>query len=98
MATPINETIERIRIKSALLQERYIDIRTELEQIRKTNLELVETNNRLLAENEHLSLENEYLRFSHKLAPTDKDVEQSKMLISAMMQKVDKCISYLNQM
>jgi len=98
MAAPITETVERIRVKSALLQERYQSIRAELEAVRSANTELVEDNNRLQKEIESLRLENEYLRLSHKVAPTEADVDRSKQLISNMMQKVDKCIEYLNQM
>lgn len=97
MAGNLQETLERISNKAALLTERYGILRQEKDSADAHIEELKETILKQHKEIELLRQEIEYLKIATTITPNHKDVEKSRAVLSGLVREIDKCISELSE-
>lgn len=96
MAVTLQQRVEKLKSKAALLQERYkalMRAKTEADtRIEQLNGE-IDRLRRTLREKE---TEIERLKVSSVLTPDHRDVEQTRRFISELVRDIDKCIAQLS--
>lgn len=96
MAVTLQQRVEKLKSKAALLQERYKALmlaKTEADtRIEQLNGE-IDRLRRTLREKE---TEIERLKVSSVLTPDHRDVEQTRRFISELVRDIDKCIAQLS--
>lgn len=97
MAGNLQETLERISNKTALLTERYAILRKEKDSADARIEELNATILKQSKEIESLQQEIEYLKIATTIVPNHKDVEKSRAILSGLVREIDKCISELSE-
>lgn len=95
MSAKIPEIIDRLSGKIELLCDKYVLVREERDAARAEACELREQVQALRTALEQANTEIEYLRISHKIAPTRDDVLRSRILVTELVKKIDKCIARL---
>lgn len=96
MAVTLQQRVEKLKSKAALLQERYkalmrakAEADTRIEQLNGE----IDRLRRTLREKE---TEIERLKVSSVLTPDHRDVEQTRRFISELVRDIDKCIAQLS--
>lgn len=97
MAGNLQETLERISNKAALLTERHAILRKEKNLADARIEELNATILKQRKEIESLQQEIEYLKIATTIIPNHKDVEKSRAILSGLVREIDKCISELSE-
>lgn len=97
MSAKIPEIIDRLSGKIELLCDKYVMVRDERDAARAEACELREQVQTLRTALEQANTEIEYLRISHKIAPTRDDVLRSRVLMTELVKKIDKCIARLRK-
>lgn len=96
MAVTLQQRVEKLKSKAALLQERYkalMRAKSEADtRIEQLNGE-IDRLRRTLREKE---TEIERLKVSSVLTPDHRDVEQTRRFISELVRDIDKCIAQLS--
>lgn len=95
MSAKIPDILDRLGGKVRLLGERYAVVEAERDRLRAECEELAGKVEALTATLQQANTEIEYLRISHKIAPTEDDVLRSRILVTELVKKIDKCISQL---
>lgn len=95
MSAKIPEILDRLTGKLNLLCDKYALVREERDAAQGECRELREQVASLKAKLEQANTEIEYLRISHKIAPTHDDVLRSRILVTELVKKIDKCIAQL---
>lgn len=95
MSAKIPEILDRLSSKLTLLQDKYVLVRDERDAAQARNAELQSMVDELKSKLEQANTEIEFLRISHTMAPTHDDVLRSRILITELVKKVDKCITQL---
>lgn len=96
MAANLQERIDKIQAKAALMVERYERLRRMLDE---ANLRIddltatVESQRREIAERDR---QIEYLKVASVLTPDHRDVEATRDLLSELVREIDKCINQLS--
>ncbi|MDE5725936.1 MAG: hypothetical protein K2L29_02295 [Duncaniella sp.] len=96
MAATLQQRVEKLKHKAALLQERYTAIcraKSEADSRIAELTEEIKTLNRKLSEKE---TEIERLKVSSVLTPDHRDVEKTRQFISGLVRDIDKCIAQLS--
>lgn len=96
MAVTLQQRVEKLKSKAALLQERYkalmrakAEADTRIEQL---NGEIDRLRRTLRAKETEI----ERLKVSSVLTPDHRDVEQTRRFISELVRDIDKCIAQLS--
>lgn len=95
MPANIPDILDRLGSKLNLLTEKYILVRQERDAALTQCEELRAQVDALMAKLEKANTEIEYLRVSHTIAPTHDDVLRSRILMTELVKKIDKCITQL---
>lgn len=95
MSAKIPEIVDRLTGKLNLLCDKYALVRDERDAAMAECRELREQMAALKAALEKANTEIRFLRVSHKIAPTQDDVLRSRILVTELVKKIDKCIAQL---
>lgn len=95
MSAKIPDILDRLTGKLNLLCDKYALVREERDAAQAECRELRELVADLKARLEKANTEIEFLRISHKIAPTQDDVLRSRILVTELVKKIDKCIAQL---
>lgn len=95
MSAKIPEILDRLSGKLQLLVERHALVKAERDALQAECEELQRKIVSLTSALQQANTEIEYLRISHKIAPTEDDVLRSRILLTELVKKIDKCISQL---
>lgn len=95
MSAKIPEILDRLGSNLNLLCDKYAHVRQERDAAVAECEELRKRVAALTAKLQQANTEIEYLRISHTLAPTPDDVLRSRILVTELVKKVDKCIAQL---
>lgn len=96
MAVSLQQRIDRIKSKAAVLNERYIAMSKARDDAERRVAERdaeIDGLRRQLAERDR---EIERLKVSNVLTPDHRQVEQTRQLISSLVRDIDKCIAQLS--
>lgn len=96
MAVTLQERVEKIKSKAALLQERYsalLNAKAEADhRISELTDEISELNRKLRDKEREI----EWLKVSSVLTPDHNDVEETRRFISELVRDIEKCIAQLS--
>ncbi|MCM1005920.1 MAG: hypothetical protein NC402_06470 [Prevotella sp.] len=95
MSANIPDILKNLGGNLKLLTDKYLLVKAERDSALAECQELKEQVQKLTALLEQANTQIEYLRISHKVAPTQDDVLRSRILITELVKKVDKCIAQL---
>ncbi len=95
MTANLPELLNRLSGKCEILTERYDLVRKQRDEAIARCDELQAIADSLKAQLQQANTEIEYLRISHKIAPTEEDARQAQVILTAMIKKIDKCITRL---
>lgn len=95
MTANLPELLSRLSGKCEILAERYDLVKQQRDEAIARCDELQAMADSLKAQLQQANTEIEYLRISHKIAPTEEDARQAQAILSAMIKKIDKCITRL---
>ncbi|MCM1319341.1 MAG: hypothetical protein NC217_03045 [Muribaculaceae bacterium] len=95
MSANIPDILAHIGSNLKVLTDKYSLVKAERDEAMAQCRELKEQMALLTAKLQQANTEIEYLRMSHKIATTQDDVLRSRILITNLVKKVDKCISQL---
>lgn len=95
MSANISDILAHIGSNLKVLSDKYALACSERDEARVQCQELQEQVSLLKSKLQQANTEIEYLRMSHKIAPTRDDVLRSRILLTNLVKKVDKCISQL---
>lgn len=95
MSAKIPDILDRLSGKLQLLVERHALVKAERDELQSECDDLRRKVEALTAALQQANTEIEYLRISHKIAPTEDDVLRSRILLTELVKKIDKCISQL---
>lgn len=95
MSANIPDILAHIGSNLKVLTDKYALVQAERDEARAECQELKEQLSVLTSKLQMANSEIEYLRMSHKIAPTQDDVLRSRILLTNLVKKVDKCISQL---
>ncbi len=95
MTANLPELLNRLSGKCEILTERYDLVRKQRDEAIARCDELQAIADSLKAQLQQANTEIEYLRISHKIAPTEEDALQAQVILTAMIKKIDKCITRL---
>ena len=95
MSAKIPDILDRLGNKLELLCGKYALVKEERDRAQAERDELRQRVEQLTAALQQANTEIEFLRISHKLAPTPDDVLRSRILMTELVKKVDKCIERL---
>lgn len=95
MSANIPEILDRLGSNLNLLCEKYALVREERDNVIAECEMLRRRMAELEAKLQQANTEIEYLKITHTLAPTADDVLRSRILITELVKKVDKCIAQL---
>lgn len=96
MAVNLQERIEKIEAKAALMVERCGYLRRSLDDSRMQIEELNATIAGLRREIADRDRQIEYLKVASVLIPDHRDVEDARSLLSGLVREIDKCINQLS--
>ncbi len=96
MAANLQERIEKIQAKAALMVERYEHLRLQLAEARDRIEELEAVVDRQRREIEERDRQIEYLKVASVLTPDHRDVESTRAVLSELVREIDKCINQLS--
>lgn len=96
MAANLQERIDKIEAKAALMVERYGYMRGALDDARKRIDELDAIIARQQREIEERDRQIEYLKIASVLTPDHRDVEATRAVLSELVREIDKCINQLS--
>ena len=96
MADNLQQSIDRLKAKAALLTERYIIVDKAREE---ALAQVAELQTRVRDLSRQLALRNaeiERLKVSSVLSPDHYDVEATRQFLSGLVREIDKCIAQLS--
>lgn len=96
MAANLQERIEKIQAKAALMVERYEHLRLQLAEARDRIGQLEAVVDRQRREIEERDRQIEYLKVASVLTPDHRDVESTRAVLSELVREIDKCINQLS--
>lgn len=96
MAGNLQQRIDKIEAKGALLAERFAHISEAKRKADERIAELDATISSLRREIADLSRQIEYLKVASVLTPDHRDVEETRAMLSELVREIDKCINYLS--
>lgn len=96
MADNLQQRIDRLKAKAALLTERYLVVARARRDAETRVAELEEQISRLTREAQLREAEIERLRVLSVLSPDHNDVEETRRLLSGLVREIDKCIAQLS--
>lgn len=96
MAANLQERINKIEAKAALMVERYGQLRQALADARGRIDELEDVIARQKRELEERDRQIEYLKVASVLSPDHHDVEATRAMLSGLVREIDKCINQLS--
>ena len=97
MAGSLQETIQNLKAKAAIILDRHDLLVKENEAARERIQQLEATILTLRKEVERLTLETEYLKVATTIAPTGADIARSRAILTELVREIDKCITDLNE-
>lgn len=97
MAGSLQETIQNLKAKAAIILDRHALLVKEYDTARERINQLEATIFTLRKEVERLTLETEYLKVASTVAPTSADIERSRAILTELVREIDKCITELNE-
>lgn len=96
MAENLQQRIDAVRAKAALITERYRALEASKRQADNEILELTATIESLRRQVADRDREIERLRVSSVLVPDHRDVEETRAFIADLVREIDKCIARLS--
>ena len=96
MAANLQQRIEKIEAKAALIIERYGLMSQARQEAENRVRELTGTVERLERTIGDLNRQIEYLKVASVLTPDHKDVEVTRAVLSELVREIDKCIAQLS--
>ena len=96
MAVTLQQRVEKIKSKAALLHERYIALRNVKVEADRRIAELTEEIRCLRRTIREKDKEIEWLKVSSVLTPDHHDVEETRRFISELVRDIEKCIAQLS--
>ncbi len=96
MAVTLQQRVDKIMSKAALLQERYIALRNAKAEADSKIAVLTEEIGNLRRKLGEKDTEIERLKVASVLTPDHRDVEQTRQFISGLVRDIDKCIALLS--
>lgn len=96
MAVNLQERIDKIQAKAALMVERYEHLRLQLAEARDSIGQLEAIVDRQRREIEDRDRQIEYLKVASVLTPDHRDVESTRAMLSELVREIDKCINQLS--
>ncbi|MCI9285046.1 MAG: hypothetical protein HFJ91_04475 [Muribaculaceae bacterium] len=96
MAVSLQQRIDKIKSKAALLSERNKALSEACRAAEARIADLEEANEKLLRQVRDRDREIERLKVASVLSPDHKDVEQARQFISSLVRDIDKCIAQLS--
>ncbi len=96
MAVTLQERVEKIKSKAALLHERYRALLNAKADADRRISELTEQINELNRKLKDKEREIEWLKVSSVLTPDHNDVEETRRFISELVRDIEKCIAQLS--
>lgn len=96
MAANLQERIEKIQAKAALMVDRYERLRRMLDEANVRIEDLTATVERQRREIAERDRQIEYLKVASVLTPDHRDVEATRALLSELVREIDKCINQLS--
>lgn len=96
MAANLQERIEKIQAKAALMVDRYERLRRMLDEANVRIEDLTATVERQRREIAERDRQLEYLKVASVLTPDHRDVEATRALLSELVREIDKCINQLS--
>lgn len=97
MSAKITDILNGLGTKLQLMLTKYKSVKEERDNALQRCAELEARNLKLAHALQEANTEIEYLRISHKVASTPDDVLRSRILLTELVKKIDKCISQLRQ-
>ncbi len=96
MAANLQQRIEKIEAKAALMIERYELMRQARQRAEAKVEELVSEIGRLERTIAEMSRQIEYLKVASVMSPDHRDVEATRAVLSELVREIDKCINQLS--
>ena len=96
MAANLQQRVDKIEAKAALLIERYELMLRAKQEAENRVRELTGTVERLERTIGDLNRQIEYLKVASVLTPDHKDVETTRAMLSELVREIDKCINRLS--
>lgn len=96
MAANLQERIEKIQAKAALMVDRYERLRRMLDEANVRIEDLTATVERQRREIAERDRQIEYLKVASVLTPDHRDVGATRALLSELVREIDKCINQLS--
>ncbi|MDE7475034.1 MAG: DUF3450 domain-containing protein [Duncaniella sp.] len=96
MAANLQERINKIEAKAALMVERYGQLCQALTDARRKIGELEAVIDRQRHELEERDRQIEYLKVASVLSPDHRAVEATRAMLSGLVREIDKCINQLS--
>ncbi|MCM1077514.1 MAG: DUF3450 domain-containing protein [Bacteroides sp.] len=96
MAANLQERIDKIQAKAALMVELHGQLQRALDDARKRIDELESVISRQQRELEERDRQIEYLKVASVLSPDHRDVEEARAVLSGLVREIDKCINQLS--
>lgn len=95
MTANLPELLSRLAGKCDILAERYALVKKQRDEALARCEELQALADSLTSQLQQANTEIEYLRISHKIAPTEEAAREARDMLTAMVKKIDKCITRL---
>ncbi|MCI8998493.1 MAG: DUF3450 domain-containing protein [Muribaculaceae bacterium] len=96
MAGTLQQRIDKIEAKGALLAERFALLREAKRQADGQIAEMKTTISMLHRNIDDLNRQIEYLKVASVLTPNHHDVEETRAILSELVREIDKCINQLS--
>lgn len=96
MAGNLQQRIDKIEAKGALLAERFAMIRDAKQQADDQIAEMKATIAGMQRTIDDLNRQIEYLKVASVLTPDHHDVEETRAILSELVREIDKCINQLS--
>ena len=96
MAGKLQQRIDKIEAKGALLAERFVMLRQAKRQADEQIADMEATIAGLHRTIEDLNRQIEYLKVATVLTPDHRDVEETRAILSELVREIDKCINKLS--
>lgn len=97
MSLSLQQRIDSVRAKAALLTQRYAGLRQQHEAALQRIEQLGRDNDQLRRRLDQLEVQAQQLRVATALAPDHRDAEQARTAIAKLIREIDKCIAQLSQ-
>lgn len=93
----LQQSVERLSAKMLVFSERFQWICTQRDEALSRISDLEQQLQSLQKRVDDLVKENEFLKIATTLAPTRRDVEHTRELLSSLVREIDKCIADLKE-